>query len=155
MVGLPKASISSDLSQGLCFGCGRNNPIGLKLAFEHESGVTRGEFTAGQHWQGWPGIVHGGVIVSLLDEAMSYAAHYVGRSALTSRMETRFKRPAPIDETLIITARVIRNTRRLLETEACLSLRDGTVVAEASATQFVFDGSRSRDGDKGHKDDGR
>ena len=139
MMKLPRVSINTDLSEGLCFGCGQNNPIGLKLSFRREGRGVRAEFTPGKHYQGWPGLVHGGIIGCLIDEAMSYATHFEGVRCLTAQMEMQLKRPALLNEPLIITSCITRQTRKLLNTVAKVSLGDGTVVAEGKATQFIVE----------------
>ena len=139
MATLPQVSINTDLSEGLCFGCGQNNPIGLKLNFRRDGKAVIGEFTPGKLYQGWPGFVHGGIITCLLDEAMSYAVHFEGISCITAKMEIKLKRLALIEESLVITSAVTRNSRRLIGTKAKVSLRDGTVVAESTATHFVLE----------------
>ena len=53
-----------------CFGCGESNPIGLRLKYRREGDRLRTEFMPGDDHQGWPGIVHGGIIASLLYEVM-------------------------------------------------------------------------------------
>ena len=139
MVKMPQLSVNTDLSDGLCFCCGQNNPIGLKLKFEKDGNGVRTEFTPAEHHQGWPGILHGGIISCLLDEAMSYAAQFAGLKCLTAKMEIRLMRPALITKSLVVTGRIVRHTRRLLNSEARLSLLDGTVVAEALAKQYVIE----------------
>ena len=136
---LPQVSIDTDRSDSLCFGCGQNNPIGLKLSFKRDGKTARAEFTPDKLYQGWNGIVHGGIITCMLDEAMAHAAHLGGIESLTAKMTVQFKRPAPVEEPLIITGSITRNTRRLIETEAKVSLPDGTVVAESTATQFIIE----------------
>jgi uncharacterized protein (TIGR00369 family) len=121
-----------------CFACGPKNPIGLKLKFDWDGKEVKAKFTPGEYHQGWAGLVHGGIISCLLDEAMSYAALYSGVNSLTARMQTRFKRPLPIDEPLTVTGSVTKKTRRLVETKAELKLADGTLVAESTATMFIF-----------------
>ena len=149
---LPQVSINSDYSW--CFGCGQNNPIGLKLSFRRDGNTVQAEFTPGRLYQGWPEIVHGGIIASILDEAMSYAVHFEGMTFVTARMEVKFKRPAPIAEPLVITSSITRKTRRLVETKATISLRDGTVVAEGTATQFIVNNGPhekgNEEGDRGN-----
>ena len=61
MVRLPRVSINTDLSDGLCFGCGQNNPIGLKLIFRRDGYGVRTEFNPNQQHQGWPGVLYGGM----------------------------------------------------------------------------------------------
>ncbi|HUT96743.1 MAG TPA: PaaI family thioesterase, partial [Dehalococcoidales bacterium] len=114
------------------------NPIGLKLKFDWDGREVKAKFTPGQYHQGWAGLVHGGIMSCLLDEAMSYAALHSGINSLTAKMQTRFKRPLPIDEPLTVTGSVTRKTRRLVETKAEIKLADGTLVAESTATMYIF-----------------
>lgn len=153
MANMPQVSISTDLSEGLCFGCGQNNPIGLKLKFQRNGKTARTEFTPGEQHQGWPGIVHGGIIVSLLDEAMAYATYFENVTCLTARMEIKLKRLARVGEPLIITSSIIKNSRKLIQTKAQICLRDGTPIAESKATQYIVDngpGSNSAEESRGN-----
>ena len=121
----------------LCFGCGKQNPCGLRLEFQWDGRVVKSEFTPTELHQGWQGIIHGGILTSLLDEAMAYAACYEHVGGVTAAMETRFKRPVSIGEPLTITAWVSNKTKRFAETEATLTLKDGTTVATAKAKQYL------------------
>ena len=145
MTTLPQVSISTDLSEGLCFGCGQSNPIGLKLKFRQEGKAARAEVTPGEHYQGWPGVVHGGIIISLLDEAMAYAVYFEGITCLTAKMEIKLKRPAMVGESLRVASSITRNSRRLVETAAQVHLSDGTLIAESRATQYVVDNQAGSD----------
>ncbi len=138
MVAWPKIPVDIERGYGFCFGCGKDNPIGLKLDFKPDGKTARAEFTPTKLHQGWSGFVHGGIIVCLLDEAMAYAAVFAGKHCVTASMQVRLRRMALIDEPLVITSSVTRNKRRLVETKGSVSLRDGTLVAEATATQFVI-----------------
>ena len=139
MVNLPRVSIDTDRSDSLCFGCGQNNPIGLKLSFQRDGKMARAEFIPDKLYQGWRGIVHGGIITTALDEALAHVAHLDGIECITAEMTVKFKRPAKVEELLILTASIIKKTRRLIKTEAKALLKDGTVVAEGTATQFVLE----------------
>ena len=130
----PELSVAAS---DLCFGCGKNNPCGLKLEFNWDGRVIRSEFTPTELHQGWKEIIHGGILVALLDEAMAYAAYFAKVGGVTAAMETRFRRPVSVGQPLVITAWVNKKTRRFAETEARLILKDGTVVTEAKATQYV------------------
>jgi acyl-coenzyme A thioesterase PaaI-like protein len=121
----------------LCFGCGKDNPCGLKLKFKWDGKQVRAEFTPNKFHQGWAGIIHGGIITTILDEAMGYAAYYEGIKCVTSSIQTRFKRPLSINEPIIVTASLTKNARRYVETEAKMTLMDGTLVAECTAMQYV------------------
>jgi uncharacterized protein (TIGR00369 family) len=134
----PQVSIEMEKEREMCFACGQKNPIGLKLNFSWDGKEARTEFTPTEFHQGWAGVVHGGIITCLLDEAMSYAALFNGVNSLTARMQTRFRRPLEIGKPLIITASVTKKTRKLVEAKAEMSLRDGTPVAESTATMFII-----------------
>jgi len=134
----PQVSIDTEKSLTMCFACGRDNPIGLKLNFKWDNNTARAEFTPSQFHQGWSGIVHGGIIGCLLDEAMTYAPYFEGLDCITAKMELRLRHPALIGESLIITSSITKKTRKLVETKATISLKDGTLVAEGTATMFVL-----------------
>jgi uncharacterized protein (TIGR00369 family) len=133
----PKVSIDMEKERDKCFVCGQNNPIGLKISFRNEGGVARAEFTPGKLYQGWSGVLHGGITMALLDEAVSYAALFAGVNAITAKMDVRIRRPIPIGETLSITGTVNKRTGKLVTTEGAIFFKDGTLVAEAIAKQFV------------------
>jgi uncharacterized protein (TIGR00369 family) len=137
MVEIPKVTLNADLDEGYCFGCGRNNPIGLKLRFTRDGDSVLTEFTPDRAHQGWPGLLHGGILGTLLDEAMSNAAYATGSTCLTASITIRLRQPVRVEVPLVITARVTRHRKRLIETAGEVRLKDGTVVAESTAKQFV------------------
>jgi len=134
----PQISIDTEKSPTMCFACGQDNPIGLKLNFKWDNKIVRAEFTPNKFHQGWSGIVHGGIIECLLDEAVSYAPYLEGIRCITAKMQVRIRRPALIDEPLVITSSITKRTRKLVEAKAAISLKDGTPVAESIATMFVI-----------------
>jgi len=138
MVNWPQISIDTDRGYSKCFGCGRDNPIGLKLDFKWDGKTAEAEFTPTEFYQGWSGLVHGGIIICILDEAMGYATLFEGANCITARIQARLRRPTPVDEPLVITSSITKKTRKLIETRANISLKDGTPVAEGTATQFVI-----------------
>jgi uncharacterized protein (TIGR00369 family) len=144
MVALPKVKLNADLDEGLCFGCGRNNPIGLKLKFTRDGDAIRAEFTPPKNFQGWPGLLHGGILGTLLDEAMSNVAYATGSTCLTASIEIRLKQPVKVEVPLVVTARVTRQRKKLIETEGRVCLQDGTVVAESTAKQFIAENEAGR-----------
>ena len=137
MVVMPKVTLNADLDEGFCFGCGYNNPIGLKLKFTHDGDTIRTEFTPDRTHQGWPGLLHGGILGALLDEAMSNIAYATGNTCLTASINIRIRQPIKVEVPLLVTARIIRHGQRLIETEGQVCLKDGTIVAESTAKQFV------------------
>jgi acyl-coenzyme A thioesterase PaaI-like protein len=117
---------------GTCFACGQANPIGLRLRFEADGEGIRAEFTPGPHYQGYEGVLHGGIIAAALDDAMANLFHMRGRETVTARLEVRYRREAPIGQRLIVTARTTGERGRFFTAEATLALPDGTCLAEAS-----------------------
>lgn len=119
---------------GWCFACGRDNPIGLRLRFTEEREGIRAEFTPGPQYQGYEGVVHGGVVAAALDDAMANLAHLRGQEALTAKLEVRFRQEAPVGQRLIVAARITGERGRLFNAEATLALPDGTRLADARGT---------------------
>lgn len=122
-------------SSQMCFICGLQNPIGLQLFFyEHEDGSVSATFTPREEHQGFPGVVHGGIITAMLDESMARASMTRGREQwmMTAKLELRFLKPVPVGERLIVVGRVERLSRVGMSGRSELRLADGTVAAEAS-----------------------
>ena len=117
-----------------CFACGQDNPIGLRLRFTTEGDAVRAEFTPGVQYQGYDGVLHGGIVAAALDDAMANLFHLRGRETLTARLEIRFRREAPVGQRLVVTARLTGERRKLFTAEAALTLPDGTPLAEATGT---------------------
>ncbi len=117
-----------------CFACGQENPIGLRLRFTAQGDSVRAEFTPGPRYQGYEGVVHGGIVAAALDDAMAQLFHMRGQESLTARLEIRFRRETPVGQRLVVTARLTGERTRLFTAEAVLSLLDGTRLAEAKGT---------------------
>ncbi len=120
-----------------CFVCGRDNPHGLKLSFRLENNEARCSLSIPVRFQGWQGIIHGGIVATLLDEVMAKAAHFAGYAAVTVDMAVRYKKPTPADTPLLLSGRVVEQQRRILITEGELCHNDGTVLASGRARFFV------------------
>lgn len=89
-----------------CFGCGDAQPHGLHLQARAGEGVTvTAEFTVQGAHQGAPGLAHGGVLVSALDETLGSLNWLLRVIAVTGRLETDFVRPVPVGATLHLAAR--------------------------------------------------
>ncbi|MEW6399246.1 MAG: PaaI family thioesterase [Bacillota bacterium] len=116
----------------LCFGCGRENPIGLALRFTCEDGVARASFSPRAEHQGYPGMVHGGLVCTLLDEAMAYAVRAIGCEGHTARLEVRFRASVPLHRPLSVEARAGRRKGRMVEVTARLLGAQGQELATAT-----------------------
>jgi uncharacterized protein (TIGR00369 family) len=137
MAVIPKVVLNTDLNEGFCFGCGKNNPIGMKLKFTKDGEAIRAEFTPDKMHQGWPGLLHGGIVMTLLDEAMSNIAYATGKTTLTARMEVTWRQPVKVEETLVVSAWITRQRKKIIDTAGKVTLKDGTVIAESAAKQFI------------------
>jgi len=127
------SNIELDNDDG-CFVCGKSNPIGLKLDFVTEGDEYVTYFTPEKQHQGWVGIVHGGLVATVLDEVMTRQVHVLGINAVTGEMTIRLKRPARIGHKLRFAAKVgeIKDNSRVILSSARATDEDGTVVAEAA-----------------------
>jgi uncharacterized protein (TIGR00369 family) len=119
---------------GGCFACGPRNPIGLHLQFTAEGTGLRAEFTPGPEYQGYEGVLHGGIVAAALDDAMANLFHANGRETLTARLEIRYRREAPIGHRLVVSSTLVRDRGRVFAAEARLTLPDGTLLADARGT---------------------
>jgi len=117
-----------------CFACGRDNPIGLQLNFREENDTYITTFTPGPQHQGYDGVVHGGIVSTLLDEIMARYVYSKGVNAVTARLEIRYRRPTPVGQELTITGKIVRQRGKMFEMTGCIQLADGTITAEGKAT---------------------
>ncbi len=84
-----------------CFGCGTENPYGLQMTFESNGEKVRSTLTIPEHLRGWSNIVHGGVLGTVCDEIMAWAAiHLLHKFVLTKNMTTSYLRPVTAKTTL-------------------------------------------------------
>lgn len=117
-----------------CFACGPENPIGLHLDFHMEGKRFTTRKTLPSEYQGYSGIVHGGIVTTMLDEAMGgYLYHELGERAVTARLDVRYRNPAPVGEELVIAGWEESRRGGFVSMKAELALTDGTVLAEAAA----------------------
>jgi len=118
---------------GYCFACGSENPIGLKLDFKLVGGRAETTFVPTREHQGFVGIIHGGLIGLGLDEAMAKVLSMQGIEALTCEITVRLRQAVAVGEPLKVTARLVRDRKRLLELEAEADGPAGEAVATAHA----------------------
>jgi len=117
----------------MCFACGRDNDIGLKLKFHRQGDSVRSEFVPGEQHQGWPGVVHGGIICTMLDEVIGYSAGFQGLYAVTAGMDVSYRKPAMVGQKLFLSAEVTSVEGRDVKANGRIELEDGTLIAEADA----------------------
>ena len=119
----------------MCFVCGLQNPIGLKLAFyeDHEAEQVRAEFTIPDDFQGYPGVVHGGIVCAILDEIAGRAVMLHGSAddlMATLRLTVRYRRPTPTSTPLTAVGWLEQKGGVGARVSGEIRLPDGTVTAE-------------------------
>jgi acyl-coenzyme A thioesterase PaaI-like protein len=126
-----------------CIGCGAANPQGLQLTFhlDREGRRVSGRFRFGRQYQGSGGILHGGIIALVFDEAMGKLNRLYDVRAVTAELSVDYLRPTPCDADVIVEAWETRREGRNLFPEAELRDAAGQVLARATA-RFVSVGPR-------------
>jgi uncharacterized protein (TIGR00369 family) len=116
-----------------CFGCGGRNPHGLALVFRFEGDEIVAEYTPDERFQGFPGVLHGGVLATMLDETLSRAAVYAGKWMMTARLEIRYRRAAPIGQALRVSAQPTQVRSRMVSARGAVRLASDPQVVFAEA----------------------
>ncbi len=127
-----------------CFVCGKENPYGLQVNLEVKGTGAEVyiECTPPEHMQGWKNILHGGIISTLLDEAITHIGiGTYGGPAVTAQLEVRFRNPVPTGVKLYVSAERIKMSRRLIEAKAMVILGDSTVIATGTGKVMPVDES--------------
>lgn len=125
-----------------CFVCGSDNPAGLHISFTRtQNGESRAVYEARREHVGWPEIVHGGLLFTLMDEAVAWAVMYAGLHGVTGKAEARFRKPARVGMRLVVLGRITESSRRAFRTHAEIreDSESGPVVAEMDALMAVAD----------------
>jgi len=121
-----------------CFACGRENPIGLKLQFVYDDGVACAQFGSPVEYEGYPGIIHGGIISTLLDEAMAKAILQSGKKAVTAQLSTKFRKALHTGDAVQVRGWITEAKSRTIRAEAMITGPDGEVIASSEAVFIVL-----------------
>ena len=120
-------------TQPTCFACAPAHPDGLRLCFHTEQpGVVTAEWVPDRRWEGFRGIIHGGIVATVLDEAMSKAVASTGTPGLTCQLEVRLRHSVVPAEVLRVRAWVVEVRKRRVRVAA--EIRDAADVEKAHAT---------------------
>lgn len=117
-----------------CFVCGLENDFGLHLSFyfdEQKRVICETQFAA--HYQGYPGVVHGGIVATALDETLARSVMYedANRFMFTGKLTTRYRKPVPVERPVRLVGEVVKDRGRMAECTAKLYDQDGELLAEA------------------------
>jgi len=128
-------------TQNGCVVCGQQNPHGLHIRYVRErDGAVTAEWRPTKNWEGFEGIVHGGIISTVLDEAMSKAVAAMNYEALTGELRVRFRHHVAAGEDLRVRGWVVEKVKRLITAEATLTAADGSERAHAWARFLALPG---------------
>lgn len=121
-----------------CFICGIENPIGLRLQiYRTGEGEIETEYTAPEHFQGYPGVLHGGIVAALLDEISGRAQ--MGddpqnpRFMFTGKLEVKYRKNVPVGKKLRVVGKAGASRRNLAEAWAGIYDETGELLAEGNA----------------------
>jgi len=120
-----------------CFVCGKENNAGLQLDFESDKAAAWTWFESSSAYEGYHGIIHGGIIATLLDEAMAKIILIQDLAAVTADLNIKYRKSLPVGTRVKAEARITQQKSRTIRTEAVLTDGNGSVYAEATAVYIV------------------
>ena len=122
-------------TQSSCFVCGPTHPIGLRIKYELAGdGAMNARWVPERAWEGFPGIIHGGIVCTVLDEAMSKAVAARAGEALTAEMRVRFRRRIQPGQEFDVRGWIVDRSKRRIRAEATVIGADGEEFAHAWGT---------------------
>lgn len=128
------ASTLQAVPHSRCFVCGRDNARGLQIQYSSDTaGAIEADWTPAAALEGFHGIIHGGIVATVLDEAMSKAVAATKCEALTGELRVRYRHHVATGEILHVRGWIVNRAKRLITTEATLTAADGSERAHAWA----------------------
>jgi len=132
------------LQKNYCFACGKNNPEGMRLrfAYDEERDCFICRFRLGKRYTGPPGHSHGGIIATILDEAMGKVNKLRHVIALTSRITVDYLKPVPLNQPLSVESREVSVRGRCHTNMAEILNQKGEVLARGKGLFIAIDPHR-------------
>ena len=129
-----------------CFACCPDNPYGLRMEFYEDGDDIVSFWRPDAHYQGWSGVMHGGILATLVDEVAGWVVTRKRQTTgVTSRMNVQYKKPLMADEPqLTVRAHIVSNRRNIYTIAASIANAMGEVCVEAELIYFTFDAERAR-----------
>ncbi len=124
-----------------CFGCGGANPRGMRLAFDPDPERRRivGRFRLGAEYQGGPGFIHGGIIATVLDEAMGKVSRFSDVRAVTAELTVEYLKPVRVDQEIRVEAFESQREGRHLFHQGEIRDTEGELLARGRGRFVVVD----------------
>jgi len=123
----------------MCYACGEQNDRGLHMHFRREGERTVCDYDPLEYQQGFPGRMHGGIVATMIDEAMGWAVYHAKAWAATARLNVRYRRPVRLEQRLRIEAWVVNDRARLLELRGEVRDESGALLAEGDGVFMKLD----------------
>ena len=123
----------------MCFACGPENPIGLRIRFDVEGDECTAEFTPNQNHVGFSDTVHGGITYTALDDVTANILYQQGRKAHTARCEIRYRQPARVGEALKIKGWIESERRRLVMLKGEIRRKSDDVLVADCESSFMLE----------------
>jgi uncharacterized protein (TIGR00369 family) len=120
-----------------CFVCGHDNPQGLQLDFAYEGDKAVTWFDSPPGFEGYQGVIHGGIIATLLDEVMAKIIISKNLLAVTADMNIRYRKPLPLGQKVKVSGEVVLMKTRTIHAKAVMEDDNGNVYAESTAVYIV------------------
>jgi uncharacterized protein (TIGR00369 family) len=129
-----------------CFACGELNENGLHLQLNLEPGLCWTELELSRRFEGWEGLIHGGILCTIMDEVMAWSLVSEDNWGVTARMSVDFRKPVIVGQRIRAEGRMTESRRRIHTTSArILDAETGTELATAEATYVAASDSRKRE----------
>jgi acyl-coenzyme A thioesterase PaaI-like protein len=129
-----------------CFACGELNEIGLHLKLNLEPGRCWTELEMPRRFEGWEGIVHGGILCTILDEVMAWALVSEDSWGVTARMSLEFRKPVTVGQAIRAEGWISESRRRIQMTSGrIVDATTGAELATAEATYVAASDAHKRE----------
>jgi uncharacterized protein (TIGR00369 family) len=130
-----------------CFGCSPDHLSGLQLSFYEEGDEIIATWEPKSQFEGYQGVLHGGIQATLLDEIASWVVYVkVKVAGVTSSMNIRYHKPVYMNGgTIMIRSKILRLRRNLADIEAGIYNKSGELCSEAMITYFTFSERKSKE----------
>ena len=130
-----------------CFGCSPQNPIGLHMEFFEDDDNIISFWRPQEHYQGWVGTMHGGILATLIDETAGWVVtRKLQTAGMTSRLDIRYKHPMMTTDTqLTIRAHITEQKRNIVFISASIEDGKGQVCVEADVVYYAMDAEHAKE----------
>jgi len=128
-----------------CFGCSQKNPIGLQLQFEYTGDTAQTSLTPKKEYEGFPGVLHGGIVSTIIDEVMAKVTEHKNIFAVTVEMNVKFLKKTPIEKPITAKAELVDRRKKFLYLKAEILNEDGEKTAQGTGKYYMLDDIKPED----------